>query len=99
MVVELPQRSVEFEFLLGEEGQLGEIATLFGVADEAAQFALPMFDGALLDLLHAARGLGLVGRADLGQQRLRQHCALGRILHCVHGVGGLAHGQRLECRE
>ena len=47
--MELPQGAVEVELLLGEEGELGEVAAALGFGDEGAELALAVFwlEGAL----------------------------------------------------
>ncbi len=40
LVVQLPQRAVQLELLLGEQGQLGEVAAALGFGNQGAQVAL-----------------------------------------------------------
>jgi hypothetical protein len=96
LVVEAAKGAVQFEFLLGEEGKFGEIATAFGFGDEDAELALARLDGMLLDFLDSAEDFGLFRGLGFVQQHLGQHGALGGIFDDFHGVAGVTAGKGLK---
>jgi hypothetical protein len=57
LVVQLAQRPVQLQLLLGQRGQLGKIAAALGLGNQRAQLALAAFDGPLLNLLKRALNL------------------------------------------
>ena len=44
LVVQLPQRPVQVQLLLGQQGQFGEVAAALGFGDQGAQVALAALD-------------------------------------------------------
>src|ERR1700692_4538849 len=79
LVVELTQRSIQIQLLLGQQGQLGKIATPLGFGDQDAQIALAALNGPLLNLLDGAQDLALLRRLSLRQQGLGKQSALGWV--------------------
>jgi len=88
--MELAQGAVEVEFLLGEQGEFGKVATALGFGDEGAELALPVLDGTLLDLLDGAADFAGFRRLDFGEEGFGQEGALGLVVDDLHGVAGLA---------
>ena len=96
----LAQRAVELELLLGEQGQFGDSrrgARLrrSGRAGRAggARWRAPESPGWRSRTSLASGGL------TSAEQGLGQQGALGRVFDHVHGVAGLAAGERLQGRE
>ena len=99
LIVQLPERAVQIELLLGQQRQLGVVAAALGFGDEGAEVAQAAFNGPLLDLLDGALDFVLLGWFGLSQQRLGQQSLLRRVFDHVHGVVGLAVGERLHGRK
>ena len=97
--MQLSQRPVEIELLLGQNCQLGLVAAPFGLGDLRAHVTQPTLDGPLVNLLNGALHLAFLGWFGLGQQRLGQQGPLRLVLDHVHGVASLAPGKRLQGRE
>ena len=88
--------AVDGHFLLGEQGQLGKVASPFGFANLRAHLPLASDHGALLNLLDGAedfvdfRGLGF------SKECFREEGALRGVFDGFHGVCGSARGEGLQ---
>jgi hypothetical protein len=65
--MQLPERAVQLQLLLGQQCQLCIVTAPLGYCDQFAQLTLAADDGSLVNLLDGALDLGLFGRLGLGQ--------------------------------
>ena len=65
--MQLAQRAVQLQLLLGQQGQLSVVAAALGFGDQLAQLALATHDGPLVNLLDGALDLALLGRLGFGE--------------------------------
>ena len=86
LAVQMPQRPVQLQLLLGQQRQPRMVAFALGLGDLRPQLALAALNRTLLNLLQCTLHLARLRRPALAQQRLRQQRSLARILHRVHRV-------------
>jgi len=74
-IVQLPQRAIQIELLLRQQGQLGVVAAALGPGNQLAQLPQPPLDLPLLNLLEGALNLalfrGLVSASKVSARKAR----------------------------
>ena len=66
--VQLSERAVELELLLGEDSEFDKVCAALGFGNKGAEVPLAVFEGALVNLLDGAANFAGFGWFDFGEE-------------------------------